>query len=309
MRNAFIESLCAAAAEDSRIWLVCGDLGYSVLEQFERHFPERFVNAGVAEQNMMGVAAGLAHSGKVVFVYSIVNFPVMRCLEQVRNDICYHNLNVKVVAVGGGLVYGGHGYTHHGAEDMAVMRVLPHMTVLAPGDPVEARLATRAAALHAGPCYLRLGRGGESAVHARPPEFRIGRAIPVRAGTDVTLLSTGTPLPLALRAAEELSQGGISCEVVSLPTLWPLDVEALHQSAGRTGRVVTVEEHGKGGLADAVAEAILSEGLAVRFQAVRLPREPVTVAGSHAYLRGRAGVDVPDIVRAARRVMDAAKVG
>jgi transketolase len=304
MRNAFIEALCEAAALDERVWLVCGDLGYSVLEAFARRFPERFVNAGVAEQNMTGVAAGLAHSGKVVFVYSIVNFPIMRCLEQVRNDVCYHNLDVKVVAVGGGLVYGGHGYTHHGAEDLAVMRVLPNMTVMAPGDPAEARLATRAAAGHRGPCYLRLGRGGEPAVHARPPEFRIGRAVSVRAGRDVTILSTGTPLPLALRAAEELAAGGVSCDVWSLPTLWPLDVEALRSSAARTGRVVTVEEHGQGGLASAVAEALLAEGLPVRFQAVRLPREPVTVAGSHAYLRGRAGVDLADIVRAGRRVLE-----
>src|SRR5262245_13222600 len=123
MRTAFIESLCEAAERDDRIWLVCGDLGFSVLERFAERFPNRFVNAGVAEQNMTGLAAGLALSGKVVFIYSIVNFPVMRCLEQVRNDICYHRLNVKIVTVGGGLVYGGHGYTHHGAEDLAVMRV------------------------------------------------------------------------------------------------------------------------------------------------------------------------------------------
>jgi transketolase len=304
MRNAFSEALCAAAAEDERVWLVCGDLGFGVLEPFARRFPERFVNAGVAEQNMTGVAAGLAHAGKVVFVYSIVNFPVMRCLEQVRNDVCYHGLNVKVVAVGGGLVYGGHGYTHHGAEDLAVMRVLPHMTVFAPGDPVEARLATWAAVRLPGPCYLRLGRGGEPVVHAEPPMWRVGQAIRARSGDDVTLLSTGTPLPLVLRAAEELDASGISCDVWSLPTLWPFDAAAVCDSAGRTGRVVTIEEHGHGGLAAIVAEALLEGGVSARFRAVRLPREPVTVAGSHAYLRGRAGVDVADIVRAVQITKD-----
>jgi transketolase len=298
MRKAFSEALCAAAAEDERIWLICGDLGYGVLEPFAQRFPDRFVNAGVAEQNMTGVAAGLAHSGKVVFVYSIVNFPVMRCLEQVRNDVCYHNMNVKVVAVGGGLVYGGHGYTHHGAEDLAVMRVLPNMTVLAPGDPVEARLATLAVARRAGPCYLRLGRGGEPVVHDRPPEWQIGWGLHLRRGDDVTLLCTGTPLPLTLQAADELAAGGIDCDVLSLPSLCPLDTAAILESASRTGRVVTIEEHGRGALAEMTAETLLAGGVAARFQAVLLPREPLTVAGSHAYLRGRAGVDVLDIVRA-----------
>jgi transketolase len=299
MRNAFSEALCAAALEDERIWLICGDLGYGVLEPFAERFPERFLNAGVAEQNMTGVAAGLAHSGKVVFIYSIVNFPVMRCLEQVRNDVCYHNLDVKVVSVGGGLVYGGHGYTHHGAEDLAVMRVLPNMTVLAPGDAVEARLATHAVARRAGPCYLRLGRGGEPVVHAQTPPWSIGQAIHMRRGDDVTLLSTGTPLSLVMQAATELAEAGLGCDVWSLPTLCPLDVAAVCESAARTGHVVTVEEHGRGALAEMTAEALLTAGVATRFQAVRLPREPVTVAGSHAYLRRRAGVDVVDIVNAA----------
>jgi hypothetical protein len=146
MRTAFLETLVRLARHDERIWLLTGDLGYSVLEGFAREFPERFVNAGVAEQNLTGVAAGLALSGKIVFTYSIANFPTLRCLEQIRNDVCYHRANVKVVAVGGGLAYGSQGYTHFGVEDLAVMRALPYMTVVAPGDPVEARLATEAIA-------------------------------------------------------------------------------------------------------------------------------------------------------------------
>ena len=143
MRTSFIDTLCQVAENDRRVWLVTGDLGYSVLEKFSSKFPERYLNAGVAEQNMVGVAAGLAMTGKVVFVYSIANFPTLRCLEQVRNDVCYHKLSVKIVAVGCGLAYGGHGYTHHGVEDLGVMSLLPHMTVIAPGDPVETRWATR----------------------------------------------------------------------------------------------------------------------------------------------------------------------
>ena len=144
MRTAFTETLCKLAEQNQRIWLLTGDLGFSVLERFAERFPGRYVNMGVAEQNMMGVAAGLALCGKVVFTYSIANFPVMRCLEQIRNDVCYHNLNVKIVAVGGGVAYGAMGYSHHAVEDLAVMRAMPNMTVLAPGDAVEARLVTEA---------------------------------------------------------------------------------------------------------------------------------------------------------------------
>ena len=150
MRTSFIETLCQVAERDPRVWLITGDLGYSVLEKFSDKFPNRNLNAGVAEQNMVGVAAGLAKAGKIVFVYSIANFPTLRCLEQVRNDVCYHQLSVKIVAVGCGLAYGGHGYTHHGVEDLGVMSLLPHMTVIAPGDPVETRWATRTLVEHAG---------------------------------------------------------------------------------------------------------------------------------------------------------------
>src|SRR5438270_3981333 len=158
MRLSFIRSLCEAAGRDARVHLLTADLGYSVVEPFAAAFPKRFTNVGVAEQNLIGVAAGLALCGKCVFVYSIANFPTLRCLEQIRNDVCYHNLNVKIVAVGGGLAYGPQGYTHHGLEDLGVMLLMPNMTVVAPGDPIETRLATRAIAQKPGPCYLRLGK-------------------------------------------------------------------------------------------------------------------------------------------------------
>src|SRR5215469_2111226 len=211
MRNTFIETLCALAEEDERVWLLSGDLGYSVLERFATRFPRRYLNMGVAEQNMTGVAAGLALSGKIVFTYSIANFPVMRCLEQIRNDVGYHNANVKIVAVGGGLAYGTAGYTHHGVEDIAVMRMMPNMTVIAPGDPTETRLATHAILHHDGPCYLRLGKGGEPTIHTEPPDFQIGQAITLRSadsGDDVTLISTGAILAETLPAADRLAAGG-----------------------------------------------------------------------------------------------------
>src|SRR5437660_421122 len=143
MRTSFIETLCALANEDERIWLLTGDLGYSVLEPYARAFPNRYVNIGVAEQNMAGIAAGLARCGKIVFTYSIANFPTLRCLEQIRNDVCYHGANVKVVAVGGGLAYGALGASHHATEDLAILRSLPGLVVAAPGDPLETALIRR----------------------------------------------------------------------------------------------------------------------------------------------------------------------
>jgi transketolase len=290
VRTTFARTLLELAERDERIWLITGDLGYSVVEAFADRFPDRFLNAGVAEQNMTGMAAGLAMSGKTVFVYSIVNFPVMRCLEQVRNDVCYHNLNVKIVAVGGGLVYGGHGYTHHGAEDLAVMRVLPNMTVVAPGDPVETRLATEAIARTTGPCYLRLGKGGEPTVHEMTPVFSLGKAIPMCGGGDVALFSTGAMLETVVKAAGHLSRHGIGAQVWSMPTLSPIDRESILAGARSTGRVVTVEEHGEGGLGSVVAEVLAEEGLATRFKPLRLTREPRTCAGSHSYLRSVQGL-------------------
>ncbi len=299
MRTAFVEALCEVAARDERIWLLCGDLGYSVLEVFTNRFPKRYVNVGVAEQNMTGLAAGLALSGQIVFTYSIANFPVMRCLEQIRNDVCYHNLSVKIVAVGGGLAYGAQGYTHHGVEDVAVMRVLPNMTVVAPGDPVETRLAVRAIVAQSGPCYLRLGKAGEPIVHQTPPPFRLGSAIEVRPGADVTLVSTGGVLELTLQASKQLAEQGCSAQVLSMHTVQPLDEVAILTAARRTRHIITVEEHGLGGLGSAVAEVLAQAGNPVRFTPIRLRREAASLAHSQPVLRAMLGVSTRHIVAAA----------
>ena len=173
MRNAFIRGLTALAERDDRVVFLTGDLGYKLFDNFAERFPGRFLNAGVAEQNMVGVAAGLALEGFRPFVYSIATFATLRCLEQIRDDVCYNGLAVTVVGVGGGFSYGANGPTHHATEDLAVMRALPNMTVVAPGDPVEAELAV--AALPDAPSYLRLGRAGDPVVHQSPPEFSVGR--------------------------------------------------------------------------------------------------------------------------------------
>jgi transketolase len=299
MRTAFIKALCDYAATDERVWLLTGDLGYSVLEQFADRFPERFVNVGVAEQNMTGVAAGLAMSGRVVVTYSIANFPVMRCLEQIRNDVCYHNLSVKVVAVGGGLAYGTAGYSHHALEDLAVMRSLPNMTVLAPGDPVETRLAVRAMLDHEGPVYLRLGKAGEPVVHATEPHFALGRAIQVREGTAATLISTGGMLKSTVEAADLLAQRGFPVAVFSMPSVKPLDREVIAAAARATPLICTVEEHGRvGGLGEAVASIRASQatGAVVRMFAVDTEQVVFTPStGGQAFLVRRAGLTAPQI--------------
>ncbi len=308
MRTAFIEQLCALAEQDERIWLVCGDLGYSVLEVFRDRFPNRYLNAGVAEQNMTGIAAGLAMAGKVVFTYSIANFPIMRCLEQIRNDICYHRLDVKVVAVGGGLAYGSLGYSHHGVEDLAVMSVLPHMTVVAPGDPTEARAATAAIAATPGPAYLRLGKAGEPILHRQAIRFVLGQAIQVQDGQHLSILTTGGVLGIAIEAARLLDASGCSVRLLSMPSLVPLDVEAIQRAARDTGAILTVEEHGTGGLGTMVAEVLASNSAAIPFHALRLGREPIRIAGSQEELRSAQGLSVAGILSAAEKLLPATRL-
>ena len=304
MRTAFINTLNELASRDERIWLLCGDLGFSVLEPFAKSFPNRYVNVGVAEQNMTGVAAGLALSGKIVFTYSIANFPVIRCLEQIRNDVCAHNLNVKIVSVGGGFAYGSAGYTHHGTEDLAIMRVLPNMTVLAPGDPVETRLLTVAATEQPGPCYLRLGKAGEPTIHTSEPEITIGKAIILRQGVDGTLISTGGMLGSAIKAANELFALGVSVTVLSMPALSPLDKGAILHAAKNTGRILTVENHGLGGLGSAVAEVLAESTICPRFAAMYLQARPASVAGSEATMYASHGLSVGDITSKMMSLID-----
>jgi transketolase len=299
VRTAFAETLCELVATDQRLWLLAGDLGYSVLERFQKCAPARYVNVGVAEQNLTGVAAGLAHSGKIVFTYSIANFPTLRCLEQIRNDVCYHELPVKVVAVGGGFTYGSQGYTHHGLEDLAVLRTLPGMTVVAPGDPAETRLATRAIAALPGPCYLRLGKAGEPEVHAAPPAFEIGKAIRVREGGDATLISTGGMLKTAVTAADRLRAAhGLEVRVLSMHTLKPLDEDAVRAAARETGVIVTLEEHSIiGGLGSATAETLAeTPGARCLFRRFGAPDRLHRRIGSQAYMREMFG-DLDGLVR------------
>jgi len=286
MRTAFVKELFELAKQDERIVLIVGDLGFGVVTPFMEQLPRQFINAGVAEQNMTGMAAGMALSGKIALTYSIANFPTLRCLEQVRNDVCYHNANVKVVSVGGGFTYGAMGATHHAIEDLAVMRALPGLVVVAPGDPVEARAATRAIIAHPGPCYLRLGKAGEPVVHTSAIDFELGKAICMREGTDATLISIGGILQNTVQAAERLAAQGIKARVLSMHTLKPLDVEAVLAAARETEAIFTVEEHSiLGGLGTAVAEVLAeSEGIKAPLKRIGAPAAFSPYIGSQDYM-------------------------
>jgi transketolase len=264
-----------------------------------QELPKQFVNAGVAEQNMTGLAAGMALSGKIVFTYSIANFPVLRCFEQIRNDICYHNADVKIVAVGGGMAYGSLGVTHHATEDLAIMRALPNMTVVAPNDPIEARLATRAVVAHAGPCYLRLGRAGEAILHKPTVAFQLGKAIRTREGSTLTLIATGGLLQNALQVADILAHKGIQARVLSMHTVKPLDCAAVLAAAQETSAILTIEEHSVvGGLGGAVAELLMESDVpAVKFKRIGLKDAFSSTTGDQEYLRSVYGLDVAGILR------------
>ncbi len=287
MRDAFVRCLMKEAAQRPDLVLVTGDLGFGVLRPFWETYPKQFVNAGIAEQSMMSMAAGLARTGKTVLVYSIGNFPTLRCLEQIRNDCAYHDADVKVVCVGGGFVYGSLGMSHHATEDLAVMRAIPGVSVFAPGDPEEVEAVVPVMLRKKGTCYLRLGRGGEPKVHAQPlAGYRMPEALTLRSGRDVAILSTGGILTQAVGAAELLSGLGIEAEVLSFPCLKPLDMDTLTGLCRRFRLLVTVEEHTViGGLGSAVCEAVAERGLGARVYRIGMNDCFSTIVGTQQYLR------------------------
>lgn len=291
MRDTFVRTLIALSKEDPNIELVTGDLGFGVLKPYWEAVPDQFINAGIAEQNMTGLAAGMALEGKTVFTYSIGNFPTLRCLEQIRNDCAYHNANVKVVCVGGGFVYGSLGMSHHAMEDLAVMRALPDVAVLAPADLVEAEAATKAIAAYPGTCYLRLGRGGEKRIHEKIENFEIGKAIPVRRGEKVAIFSTGAIFEEVQAAVELLEAALIHPTVYTFPTIKPLDEDVIRACATEHDLIVTCEEHNiVGGFGSAVAEVMAESPARAKLMRIGMNDAYCTLVGSQKYLRDQYGM-------------------
>lgn len=305
MRVAFIDTLIDCARENPNIWLLIGDVGFGLVESFQAEFPDRFINVGVAEQNMVGVAAGLALSGKVVFCYTFASFAVTRCLEQIRNDVCYHNANVKIVGGGGGLIYGSLGMSHHATEDIAIMRALPNMTVIAPCDAVQTKLATKAIAKSGNPCYLMLSKAGDSITYKQIPEFKIGEAINLRDGKDVALMATGGIASEALDAAELLAEDGIECRVLGFHTVKPIDYVEIGYSVLNTKLIVTIEEHNlDGGFGSAVAEEIMDMGVLTRLIRIGIGNRFCTEVGSQQYLREVNGLTAKHIAKTVKEAIN-----
>lgn len=302
-RDAYGEALRAAGARNRDIVVLDADLSKSTKTNvFAKEFPDRHFNAGIAEQNMMSVAAGLAAVGKIPFASTFAMFATGRAYEQVRNSICYPKLNVKIAATHAGLTVGEDGATHQANEDIALMRALPNITVVNPADAEETRQAIEWAVAYKGPVYLRLGRASVDDVFGSDYVFQHGKAVQLADGTDVTIIATGVMVGAARRAADELIKQGLSARVLNIHTIKPLDIEAITKAARETGAIVTCEEHSIiGGLGSAVAEAVVENA--------PVPLERVGVldvfgeSGTPDALLAKYKLTVADIVAAAKRVV------
>lgn len=282
------------------LFVVSQDMGS--VGPFAEKYPERTLDVGITEQNLMGVAAGLATRGKIVFVYGMAPFVTMRSFEQIRTDLAYNDKNVKIVAVFGGLSAGPWGSTHHALEDIALMRTIPGMTVLVPADLHESERAIRAAAEHRGPVYVRMG--AYVPVHETDYEFRIGRAIPLREGSDAAIVATGTMVQPALEAHDRLEARGVQVRVLDMPTIKPLDSAAIRAAAEETGRIVTAEEHSViGGLGTAVAE-VLAEAGRGRLARVGVQDTFCTEVASYPELCAMHGLTAEGIEQAVLSLLD-----
>jgi transketolase len=298
MRTAFINQLIKEAKIHENIFLLVGDLGFSVVEPFAELFPERYLNVGIAEQNMAGIAAGLAIEDYCVYIYSIGNFPTLRCMEQIRFDICYHNLNVKIVAVGGGYAYGSLGASHHATEEIGMLRIIPNLVVCAPGDPEETKAITSFTTQHKGPCYIRLGKGGESLVHKvnSIANLSLSEILKIKNGGEVAVFSTGAMLKYVIDFVED---NNIEASVFSFPFIKPLNKETLVKIFKTHKKIITIEEHqAQGGFGSAILESMND-----LIEEKRLSKPPLvkriaisdkfsSVAGSQDYLRKLAGLEL-----------------
>lgn len=306
-RTAYGEALVELGRRNPKLIALAADCARGVIDGFVKEFPDRFFNVGVAEQNLIGISAGMANSGLLPFALSYSPFLSMRAIEQIRDDVAYPNLNVKIAGMLGGIAQSVGGTTHHATEDFAILRSVANMTLLVPADAIEAHKATIAAAEHVGPLYIRMGRNPEplvySTVFSEEYDYVIGKAVTMREGSDVTLIATGTMVFLTVLAAEALAEQGIRARVLNMHTLKPIDREAIVKAARETGRIVTVEEHTVyGGLGGAVAEVVVSE-CPVPMRIMGIPDVYVSV-GPHLKLLAKYDLSPEGIAKAARGLMD-----
>ena len=296
MRDSFVRSVLELAKNDRNVELITGDLGFGVLRPFWEAVPDQFLDAGIAEQNMTAMAAGMALEGKTVFTYSIGNFPTLRCIEQIRNDCAYHGANVNIVCVGGGFVYGSLGMSHHATEDLSTMRSLPDVAVFAPADKVEASAVAKAVAEYPGTCYIRLGRGGEKVIREDIGEFKVGKAIPVCEGSRAAIFSTGDIAGEVMKAKAILESQGITPTIYTFPTVKPIDADTVRACAASHELIVTCEEHNiVGGFGSAVAEVLAEVQSAARQVRVGIDDTYCGIVGDQNHLRHHYGLTAEQI--------------
>lgn len=306
MRDHVLSEITRLAQMDSNIYLITADLGYVVLDEFRNKCPEQYINVGIAEQNMTSVAAGLAREGNTVFTYSIGNFPTLRCIEQIRNDVCYHNVNVKILAVGGGFVYGNQGITHHATEDIAMMRTLPGMRVYVPGDAYEAVECLKEAYAYKGPAYIRLARNKEKNFHQECESINVNNVLPLgNLGEDINILTAGTILCEGIKLKNILEEKGYSVGLVSVPRIKPIDALGIRNLAEKSKLIVTMEEHQiTAGFGGACAEIIASinKKHAVLY---RCGLEDIfsDVTGDQEYLREYYGISADNAFKEIEKIL------
>jgi transketolase len=310
MRDRFIKRLTELCETNSNLVLITGDLGFGVLTDFAKNFPKQYINSGVAEQNMTGLATGLGLSGKTVYTYSIGNFCTLRCLEQIRNDACYHEANVTIVSVGGGFSYGQLGYSHHATEDISILRALPNIRVFSPGDFWETEEITSFTAQSKGVNYIRIDKSSAGYTQREGEVFEVGKGRTLHEGADMTIIATGGILGVAMKAAEDLSTEGVSVRVISMHTIKPIDKDIILKSAAETGGIITLEEHTiEGGLGSAVGEVLLDNHIIPKsFYRIGLRAGFSTIVGSQDFLRKSYGMDL-DTVKAKVKELIKAKKG
>jgi len=300
-----VKSLFNLAKKDSKIMLITADLGYGVFEDFEKKYPSQYLNVGVAEHSMMGVASGLALEGRIIFTYSIGNFPTLRCLEHIRNDACYHELNINIVTSGGGFSYGGLGMSHHATEDLSIMRALPGINVIAPGTSWEAGEATKALYKDNKVGYLRLDKSKLEQPEILNNNFKIGKANVIKEGKDITLIAAGGILNEVVKASNELKINGIDCRVISLCSVKPVDIHMVERACNETGGIITIEENNlSGGMGSAVYEVCADNNFRPRvFKRIGLKDEYSSIVGSQTYLRSLYGIDSISIFKKIKRAL------
>jgi len=304
MRDTFLDELTKLAEEDSNIILITGDLGFGVLEKFAKTLPKQFLNVGVAEQNMAMVAAGMAMEGKKVYTYSIANFPTLRCLEQIRNDICYHDLDVTIVSIGGGFSYGQLGMSHHATEDLSILRSLPNLTITAPSSKKEVREVTQALYKEKGPSYIRLDKSSTEILD-KSPVFSPGKSSLIKEGEALTIIACGGILEEAIKASKILEEDNIYCRILSMHTIKPLDTESIRLAALETGGIITIEENSIiGGLGGAVSEYCLESGNVPKFfLRIGMDDKYSSVVGDQYYLRKHYSMDSESVVRSVKNLI------